>query len=943
MANEIDLVVGTQVKAQLDALIAHLAIVDAKLVETSQLAITLGKQVPKITTPSGGSSNAGANAGANKGLVEASVLNKKLADQIDLLRLKITELQKARAGGTITLLQETVALKEELRVATAAAKGIDLNAIATKKLEAEKKKLEAQTNRTNAATERATTAANKAAAAAEKQGLKEAAAAEKASSAYNRTQAQLNKLTAVYNDLSVRKERYNNLSKHEEARLVTLTRVNEKYNGVLRTTDAAIGKNTRNVGNYASGWNGLSNSINQLTREAPAFANSMQTGFMAISNNIPILVDEIVNLKKANLDLVASGGKAKSIFKSVAGALFSWQTLISVGVTLLTMYGAKLYDMAMGLGDVEKALKSLDRQQKLMDNSMSNVTRNIEHQTQLEKDRAKIKGATQDELNAIDLKGAKAILKNLETVRNANLANFKLAQEGRTAEGKAKLKDSGMELSRLVGERIKLVNTKKGWGDEEAKRLADIDIKIRTLRDLNIKKNDRVSDEIFNKLKNNYTESENAVILHGQKITELESANRVASYEASKKIDSKENELILANLAQMNRKELELQLAKIDQFLNNEDNYYSDRLNYLEKDFLVRSKIAELDRDEELRLADGDFTLRKTATLNFYIEQIKLLEAYNKEKKGLEKLSLKPVTELATSDLEDKDPMKTLHKNAVRGLKSLKGTTENLKSTWKDTFNSIAESAQRAGDIMADFSDRNFANEYSRLEAQKDIALKFAGDSASAKQKIEEDYEKRHKDIANRENKAKQKQAIFNIAIDTAQAIMATVGKTGFAGLPLALILGALGAAQIAMVATQKIPQYFEGGTHDGGLMMVNDAKGSNYKETIVTPDGKIIKPEGRDVLMNAPKGTQIFTPEQWQEKELHGMLQSKGISMNESYHNNSGLTYQEMDAILGKHFKNITTQTTTFDKKGFSSYSVSKGNKTIRNENRASGQGFKV
>jgi len=64
---------------------------------------------------------------------------------------------------------------------------------------------------------------------------------------------------------------------------------------------------------------------------------------------------------------------------------------------------------------------------------------------------------------------------------------------------------------------------------------------------------------------------------------------------------------------------------------------------------------------------------------------------------------------------------------------------------------------------------------------------------------------------------------------------------------------------------------------------------------------------------------------------------------MNESYHNNSGLTYQEMDAILGKHFKNITTQTTTFDKKGFSSYSVSKGNKTIRNENRASGQGFKV
>jgi hypothetical protein len=259
------------------------------------------------------------------------------------------------------------------------------------------------------------------------------------------------------------------------------------------------------------------------------------------------------------------------------------------------------------------------------------------------------------------------------------------------------------------------------------------------------------------------------------------------------------------------------------------------------------------------------------------------------------------------------------------------------------TFNAVAEVAQEAFNLVSEASQRNFEGEYKRLEAQKEIALKFAGDSEFAKQRIEDQAETRRIEIAKREFKAKKEQAIFNIAIDTAQAVMATLGKTGFLGIPLSAVVAALGAVQIGVVAAQKMPQFFEGGTHDGGLMMVNDAKGSNYKETIVTPDGKIIKPEGRDVVMNAPKGTQIFTPEQWQEKELHNMLQSKGISMNESHHSNSGLTYQEMDAILGKHFKNITTQTTTFDKKGFSSYSVSKGNKTIRNENRASGQGFKV
>ena len=98
-----------------------------------------------------------------------------------------------------------------------------------------------------------------------------------------------------------------------------------------------------------SSYNGLGMSINQLTREMPAFANSMQTGFMAISNNIPMLADELGRLKQANLDLVASGQPAKSVFKQLAGSLFSWQTALSVGVTLLTIYGPKIIDWVASL------------------------------------------------------------------------------------------------------------------------------------------------------------------------------------------------------------------------------------------------------------------------------------------------------------------------------------------------------------------------------------------------------------------------------------------------------------------------------------------------------------------------------------------------------------------------------------------------------------------
>jgi hypothetical protein len=43
---------------------------------------------------------------------------------------------------------------------------------------------------------------------------------------------------------------------------------------------------------------------------------------MAISNNILILVDELINLKKVNADVVAGGGSKINVC-SLAGAIFS--------------------------------------------------------------------------------------------------------------------------------------------------------------------------------------------------------------------------------------------------------------------------------------------------------------------------------------------------------------------------------------------------------------------------------------------------------------------------------------------------------------------------------------------------------------------------------------------------------------------------------------------
>jgi hypothetical protein len=121
---------------------------------------------------------------------------------------------------------------------------------------------------------------------------------------------------------------------------------------------------------------------------------------------------------------------------------------------------------------------------------------------------------------------------------------------------------------------------------------------------------------------------------------------------------------------------------------------------------------------------------------------------------------------------------------------------------------------------------------------------------------------------------------------------------------------------------------------------MINDAGGSNYVETVVTPDGKVQQFNGRNVITDLPKGTEIFTPEQWQQKELEYMLNSKGITMNNQ---SSGMTAKQMDKVLSKHFSKIQTNHTVFDKKGISQWSTYNGNKTIRNNNLANGIGFNV
>ena len=109
---------------------------------------------------------------------------------------------------------------------------------------------------------------------------------------------------------------------------------------------------------YRKSWDGLGFSISQVVRELPSATIDMRTFFLAISNNIPIVVDEIKDLRLANQAAVAAGGKAKSIIGQIGKALLSWHTLLIVGITLLTAYGDEIAAWVKGLFGAKKEVIS---------------------------------------------------------------------------------------------------------------------------------------------------------------------------------------------------------------------------------------------------------------------------------------------------------------------------------------------------------------------------------------------------------------------------------------------------------------------------------------------------------------------------------------------------------------------------------------------------------
>ena len=131
-----------------------------------------------------------------------------------------------------------------------------------------------------------------------------------------------------------------------------LKNITEAQNKLQQAT-ASMNQYARNAGTK---FDGLNVSIQQIARELPVLAMSPQMFFLAISNNLPIFTDELAKARKEYQLLTEAGKSATPVWKRVLSSMFSWQTLLVAGITLLTVYGDEIISWIGSLFSAKKAL-----------------------------------------------------------------------------------------------------------------------------------------------------------------------------------------------------------------------------------------------------------------------------------------------------------------------------------------------------------------------------------------------------------------------------------------------------------------------------------------------------------------------------------------------------------------------------------------------------------
>ena len=140
-----------------------------------------------------------------------------------------------------------------------------------------------------------------------------------------------------------------------------------KLDTKLKQMDAEIGVFGRNVGNYASAFDGLTSSVQNVAKELPVLGKGTSDFFTATKDSLPTLFESIEGFKQMSKET----GGATSAIGAMLKSMLSWQTAIMVGVSLLAEYGDEIVAWVKSIGKGKESLDSTAKATEAFNKSLS--------------------------------------------------------------------------------------------------------------------------------------------------------------------------------------------------------------------------------------------------------------------------------------------------------------------------------------------------------------------------------------------------------------------------------------------------------------------------------------------------------------------------------------------------------------------------------------------
>ena len=176
-----------------------------------------------------------------------------------------------------------------------------------------------------------------------------------------------NRLAALYTKLKIELNKYSQEEISNNKVLLDKQKQAEATMEKMKALQAATGRHTLDVGNYSKALNGLGLATQQIVREAPSLAMSFNQFFLAISNNIPIFTDAFKRVKDEM-------GSTRIALMQTLKSLFSWQTAMVLGLTLLSKFGNEIIKWAGSVLGFGKAFDAAAEGLKAYNETMSEVS-----------------------------------------------------------------------------------------------------------------------------------------------------------------------------------------------------------------------------------------------------------------------------------------------------------------------------------------------------------------------------------------------------------------------------------------------------------------------------------------------------------------------------------------------------------------------------------------